>query len=98
MDWGTLATTALGGVLALVGAFGTQWWGSRKALERENRDREHDREVWAPDLRYAAHVDFMREFNERQRVLTTLIDRDETTGDVPEDYLVSREGSNLTSR
>jgi hypothetical protein len=69
MDWSALATTILGGLLVLVGGFIGQWWAERRAIAREQRDRQHEHEVWARALRYEAHVAFLTEFDARYRDL-----------------------------
>jgi hypothetical protein len=56
MDWSPIVTTALGGVLAVVGGFAGQWWSERNATARE-------REVWAGSLLYEAHVAFLSEYD-----------------------------------
>lgn len=54
MDWGTLAPTALGGLLALGGGFFGQWWSERRTVEREQR-------AWARE-------DVHRTFDDRREI------------------------------
>lgn len=65
MNWTTLLSTLLGGTLALFGGGLGQRWNERRAIEREARTREHEREIWARDLRREAHVQFLSEFDKR---------------------------------
>lgn len=58
MDWSTLVPTVTGAVLAAGGAFIGQWWSDVRAKNLE-------REKWARDLRYKAHVDFLTTFDDR---------------------------------
>lgn len=62
MDWEPLLLVIAGGVLGIFGSFITQWWSGRQADSRERRDRAHEREVWARQLRYEAHIGFLNEF------------------------------------
>lgn len=62
MDWGVLAPTLVGGGLALLGGFGGQWWSERRAVAREEREREHEREVWSRAQRRDAYAAFMLAF------------------------------------
>lgn len=63
MDISSVVPTIVGGLLALGGGFLGQWWSERRAAEREARERNNEREVWARDLRYQAHVEFINVFN-----------------------------------
>lgn len=65
MDWTTLAPTALGGLLAVGGGFIGQWWGERRSVAREQREREHEREVWTREKGYQAHVTFITEYERK---------------------------------
>jgi len=58
VDYSTLWPTALGGVLALCGGFLGQWWGERRAVAREQRDRDHESRVWARGHQKDAYVNF----------------------------------------
>jgi hypothetical protein len=58
VDYSTLVPTALGGVLALGGGFLGQWWGERRAVAREQRDRAHESQVWARTHQKDAYVNF----------------------------------------
>ena len=60
MNWSTLAPTLLGGLLALGGSMLGQWWNERRAIQREERNRSHNHEVWARQLRYETHVAFLK--------------------------------------
>jgi hypothetical protein len=86
--YSTLVPTALGGGLALGGGFLGQWWGERRAVARELRDRDHEREVWARDLRREAHVAFIAEFERKFKAMEDWLA--EPVGDGPDhDYLES---------
>lgn len=88
VDYSTLVPIALGGLLALGGGFLGQWWGERRAVAREQRDREHEREVWARDLRREAHVAFIAEFERKFKAMEDWLA--EPVGDGPDhDYLES---------
>jgi hypothetical protein len=71
------------------------WWrvprpvvGERRAVAREQRDREHEREIWARDLRREAHVAFIAEFDRKFKVIEKWLA--EAEGDGPDhDYLQS---------
>jgi len=62
MEWSTLAPTALGGALAIVGGLVGAWWSERGAAAREERARLHERDVWARERRFEAHTAFVNEF------------------------------------
>ena len=87
VDYSTLAQTALGGVLVAGGGFLGQWWSERRAVAREHRDREHERQVWARGIRYETHVQFISTY---QRLRKAVEDARDQGMDVeaPEDYLV----------
>jgi hypothetical protein len=87
VEYSTLVQTTLGGVLALGGAFLGQWWGERRAVAREQRDREHERDVWARGLGYEAHVQFISTFQRLYKAVTDARDRGNDI-EPPEDYLV----------
>lgn len=88
MDLTPVLTTLFGGVLALAGGFAGQWWSERNAAAREERQREHDREVWARGLRYEAHVAFLAEFDRKYDTVRRVGDAE--PGREPEnDYLAS---------
>lgn len=81
MDWSVLASTVMGGLLAGGGAFLGQWWADKRARERE-------REQWARDLRYKAHVQFLTIFDERWDRVAEARNLDDGP-DPPYDYLAS---------
>jgi hypothetical protein len=56
-------------VLALGGGFLGQWWGEGRAVAREQRDRDHEREVWARDLRRKDHMAFIAEFERKLKTI-----------------------------
>lgn len=58
MNWDTLAPTALGGLLAIVGGFVGQWWGERRAVAREQRERIHEQRVWSREHQRNAYDAF----------------------------------------
>lgn len=86
VDYSALVQPSLGGVLVLGGGFLGQWWGERRAVAREHRGREHEREVWARGLGYEANVQFISTY---QRLLKAVEDARDQGVDVeaPEDYL-----------
>jgi len=86
VDYSTLVPIALGGLLALGGGFLGQWWGERRAVAREQRDREHEREVWVRGLAYEAHVQFIGLFQRLYRAVTDTRDRGDHI-EPPEEYL-----------
>lgn len=59
MDWSTLASTAVGGILALAGGFVGQWWGERRAVEREHRIWARDQRARSYDATRLAYTDFL---------------------------------------
>lgn len=65
VDWSTLASTTLGGLLALVGGLLGQWWGESRAVAREQRDRDHERRVWARAQQLDAYAEFFSVFERR---------------------------------
>jgi hypothetical protein len=86
VEYSTLVQTTLGGVLALGGAFLGQWWVERRAVAREQRDREHERDVWARDLGYEAHVQFIGTFQRLFKAVSDAEDRRDGS-EPPEDYI-----------
>lgn len=86
MDWSILAPTALGGLLALGGGFGGQWWSERRAVAREQRDREHEVFIWARNLRLESHLRFLSVFDLQMRLLDEASRRGEES-DAPEDFV-----------
>ncbi len=61
MEWlPGLLGVVIGGLLG--GGFG--WLSQRRAADqaKETRDREHERQVWARQLRYQTHAQFLSEF------------------------------------
>lgn len=87
MDWSSLALTFLGGALAVGGGFFGQWWSERAAVAREQRERDHEREVWARGLRYEAHVEFLSTFDAKCKAASAAKDRGEGQ-EAPHDWLV----------
>lgn len=86
MNWTTFLSTLLGGLLALGGSWLGHWWNERRAIEREVRNRDHEREVWARELRREAHVHFLSEFDTKYRIA---MDHEAFPGpeEPPEDWL-----------
>ncbi len=82
-----LATTTLGGLLAVGGGFLGVWWTERRAADRDRREREHEREVWARGLRYEAHLKFLDVFDTKYRVYMDAED-DRYQVEAPDDWLV----------
>lgn len=78
-----MANTALGGLLAISGGVAGQFWSERKAVAREAREREQEREVWARSLRHEAHLAFLAEFD---RKATEVIDANLRHADGEPDY------------
>lgn len=87
VDWSGLATTVLGGVLAIGGGFLGAWWSERRTAEREARVREHELDVWARGLRYEAHVKFLDLFGAKYRLYLDT-EEDPNALDPPDDWLV----------
>ncbi len=54
-----LINTLMGGGLTLAGGFAALWWTDRQSIAREVRERKHEREVWARNLRQQAHAEFL---------------------------------------
>jgi hypothetical protein len=86
MNWTTLSSTLLGGLLALGGTTLGQWWNERRALQREERTREHEREIWARQLRHEAHLAFLKMVGTAWS-LAVDIRNDPTGPDANEDFL-----------
>lgn len=86
MEWTILLNTALGGILAIGGGLGGALMAERRADARENRSREHERKVWARNLRHEAHLTFMRIFDERYMKISEA-KNDPTSPETPDDYL-----------
>lgn len=59
MDWSSIAPTALGGILALAGGFVGQWWGERRAVEREQRLGARDQKARSYEATRLAYTDFL---------------------------------------
>lgn len=92
MDWGTLATLVVGAVLAIVTGLVGQWWSEGRAVEREQRQRERDRDDWARDRRYDAHVQFLKTHDElygtvQRAKLRRMEDPSGQPGEPPDDFL-----------
>jgi hypothetical protein len=87
MNWTTLSSTLLGGLLALGGTTLGQWWNERRALRREERDREHEREVWARQIRYEAHLSFVKILDDKHSVAVDA-ENDPNDPEAPEDWLM----------
>ena len=102
MDWSPIVSTLVGAGLAVIGGFVAQLRAEkqareregrerRAALERDERQREQEREVWARSLRYEAHVLFLKTHDE----LYKTAQRADVSGDYggpnqdpPDDFLV----------
>jgi hypothetical protein len=69
MDWGTLAPTALGGLLALGGGFLGQWWSERRAVEREQRAWARDQKARSYEATRLAYSRFLGAYDEHVDVL-----------------------------
>jgi hypothetical protein len=69
VDYSMLVPTVVGGILALGGGLVGQMWSERAAVAREKRDRDHEREVWARDLRRQAHETFLAEFGRKFKII-----------------------------
>lgn len=87
MDWSSLATTTLGGALAIGGGFLGAWWSERRTADREARARAHELDVWARGLRYEAHVKFLDVFDEKYRIYLEA-EHESTPVEPPDDWLV----------
>ena len=87
MDWTPFVSTLLGGLLAAGGGFAGQWWSERRERAREERNREHEREIWARGLRYEAHVAFLSTFDAKYKSAQEASGRHDL-GEVPDDWLV----------
>ena len=64
MSWTTLSSTLFGGSLAFGGSMIGQWLNERRAIKREERTREHEREAWARQIRHESHVAFLKAFDD----------------------------------
>lgn len=76
----------IGGGLTLGGGLLGSWVGERRAVAREERDRAHEREVWARSLRYEAHLQFLSEFDHRYKAIAEAKARARQEP-VPDDWL-----------
>lgn len=56
-----------GGAVTAGGGYLQQRWSGKEAQAKEVRDRDHEREVWARDLRYQTHARFLQAFDELHR-------------------------------
>lgn len=104
MDWSTLLSTVLGGVLVVGGGFAAQVRSERHALGREDRDRraaierderqrEQERDVWARSARYEAHVQFLKAHDKLFNVAASAYDARRNgssipVGEPPDDFMV----------
>lgn len=87
MDWSTFADTALGGALALSGGIAGAVVTDRRAAAREQRTRDHEREVWARGLRHEAHVAFLSIVDEKFKAVSSAREDDDGR-EAPDDFLV----------
>ena len=69
VDWSTLVPVVIGGALTLGGAMLGSWVGERRAMAREERDRDHERETWARNLRYESHLRFLADFDQYYKTI-----------------------------
>ena len=62
MDWSSLVGVVVGGLLAAGVGWLTQRRAANQATAKEARDREHEQQVWARNLRHQTHAQFLLEF------------------------------------
>jgi len=87
MDYSTLVQTTLGGALALGGVFLGQWWAERRTVARERREREQEQKVWARDIGYETHVQFISTYQRLYKAVKVGRKRDYDI-EPAKDYLV----------
>lgn len=77
MDWGSLAPTALGGLLAVGGGFAGQLWGERRTVERERRAWAREDAHRTFDDRRAAYLDLLGALRRMEDEVHAFMDHDE---------------------
>jgi hypothetical protein len=93
MDAGAWVPAVVAGGFALLGAFGGQFLNGKQAARREDRAREHENYIWARSARYEAHVQFLKTYDELDKIAQRADDARRYGGslsnpDPPDDFLV----------
>lgn len=86
--WGYIIAAIAGASLSTGGGYIAQMRAERAASAREEREREHEREVWARGLRHEVHVAFLAQWDRFFDMLTEVDDRPDNGSEPPEDFLL----------